>query len=303
MSDAPRFAGSIFVDGAFVPAARAQVSALDRGLLYGDGLFETFRTYRGIPFALDDHLSRLRQAAERIRLPVRRSSSWWRTVIAEVLRRNRLDSRDAVVRVTITRGAGGAGLIPPRGIRPTILVVARALPRQVSSWQQSGVPVVLLPFHPGLDGLLGGLKTTDYLTALMGKMLAREHGAFEGIYQTASGEVLEGTTSNVFLANGRRLETPPVSRGILPGITRERVLSIARRNGFAVRERTIRTRELRDAQAAFLTASTIEVMPIRSVDGHPLRGDRSSVAALHQLFRTDRDTELFRERQESAYKN
>ena len=150
--------------------------------------------------------------------------------------------------MTITRGAGGAGLVPPRGIRPTILVVARALPRHVSSWQQSGVPVVLLPFHPGLDGLLGGLKTTDYLTALMGKMLAREHGAFEGIYQTASGEVLEGTTSNVFLANGRRLETPPVSRGILPGITRERVLAIARRNGFAVRERTIRTRELRDAQ-------------------------------------------------------
>ena len=303
MSAAPRFAGSIFVDGRFVPAARAQVSALDRGLLYGDGLFETFRTYRGIPFALDDHLSRLRQAAERIRLPVHRSSSWWRTVIAEVLRRNRLDSRDAVVRVTITRGAGGASLIPPRGIRPTILVVARALPRQVSSWHQSGVPVVLLPFHPGLDGLLGGLKTTDYLTALMGKMLAREHGAFEGIYQTASGEVLEGTTSNVFLANGRRLETPPLSRGILPGITRERVLAIARRNGFAVRERTIRTRELRDAQAAFLTASTIEVMPIRSIDGHPLHGDRSSVAALHQLFRTARDTELFRESQESAYKN
>jgi branched-subunit amino acid aminotransferase/4-amino-4-deoxychorismate lyase len=81
------------------------------------------------------------------------------------------------------------------------------------------------------------------------------------------------------------------------------VLSIARRNGFAVRERTIRTRELRHAQAAFLTASTIEVMPIRSVDGHRLRGDRSSIAALHQLFRTDRDTELFRESQESAYKN
>jgi branched-chain amino acid aminotransferase len=219
------------------------------------------------------------------------------------LQRNRLGSRDAVVRITVTRGAGGDGLVPPRRIRPTVLVIARSLPRAVSKWQHAGVPVVLLPFHPGLGGLLGGIKTTDYLTALVGKSLAREHGAFEGIYQTPSGEVLEGTTSNVFLVSGRRVETPPVSRGILPGITRERVLSLARRNGFTVRERTIRASELRRAEAAFLTASTIEVMPIRSVDGRPLRGDRSVVEALHEIFCLARDAEVCHEAQKSTYKN
>lgn len=102
-------------------------------------------------------------------------------------------------------------------------------------WRMLATPLEL-PFHPGVEGFLAGLKTTDYLTALLGKKMARERGAFEGIHQTRGGEILEGTTSNVFLLRGGRLETPPLSRGILAGITRERVLTLAHSAGLRPRE-------------------------------------------------------------------
>ena len=291
----------VFLDGHFIAASRARVSALDRGLLYGDGLFETLRSYRGIPFALDDHIARLRRAGEHIRLRIPHSSAWWRRIISELLRRNHLVSRDAAVRITLTRGAGGEGLIPPRRCQPTLIVTARSLPRDLARRRRNGVAVTLLPFHPGLGGLLRGIKTTAYLTAMLGKIMARERNAFEGIYQTPSGEVLEGTTSNLFLLDGREMATPPVGRGILAGITRQRVLAIARQSAFRVHERIIHARELLGSRAAFLTASTIEVMPIESVDGVHLTRSLLEVAEIQALFAASRDAELALQRRTSAY--
>jgi branched-subunit amino acid aminotransferase/4-amino-4-deoxychorismate lyase len=296
-------AGFVVLDGALVAAATARVSALDRGLLYGDGLFETLRSYQGVPFAFADHLARLRAGGKRIRLRVPGSTSWWRTRVSTLLVRNHLGDRDALVRITVTRGAGGDTLLPPRRLPPTTLITARPVPSEIAKLQEVGVAVVLLPFHPGIGGLLSGVKTTDYLTAMMGKLLARERSAFEGIYQSAAGEILEGTTSNVFIVDGRGLATPPLSAGILPGITRQRVLALARAYGFDVRERTIAARELRGAKAAFLTASSIELLPIRAVDGRELRGDRSLVDELRRRFATARDAELSISSGTQPYKN
>jgi branched-chain amino acid aminotransferase len=284
MSRPRRRSGTVFLGGRFVAAADARISAFDRGFLYGDGLFETVRIYAGRPFALVEHLERMRFAADRIGLSVPNEPAWWREMIAELLRRNRLSRSDAAVRVTVTRGATGAGLLPPRRSRPTIFAVARRLPRELSSWQRVGVDVTLLPFHPGLDGYLSGLKTTDYLTALVGKAIARERGAFEGIYLTQTGKLLEGTTSNVFIVRRGVVETPPLRHGILAGITRGHVLEVARQARIPVAERPIHARELRTADEAFLTASTIEIVPIRSVEGRRLRRSGNTVARLRELF-------------------
>ncbi len=269
MSDVP---GAVFLNGRLVAAQAAKVSAFDRGLLYGDGIFETVRLYAGEPFALEEHLQRMRRAAERIRLPLPEPAAWWRRAIASLVRRNGLGDRDGSVRITVTRGVGGEGLLPARRAARTILISARPLPRSLLRWQRDGVGVILLPFHAGLGGYLAGLKTTDYLTAALGKWMARERGAFEGIYQTRAGEILEGTTSNVFVVRDGRLETPPLARGVLAGITRARVLRLARSAALRPREARLRARDLLAADEAFLTASTIGIVPIRHVDDHRVGG-------------------------------
>lgn len=273
----------VYLNGRFLPEARARVSALDRGLLFGDGLFETMRSYRGRPFALAAHLDRLRRAALHIHLSVRGNDAWWESRMVGLLRRNRLD--DAAVRLTITRGDAGDGLLPPRRAKPTVLMTTRRLDPRIPALQRRGVRVVVLPFHPGLGGFLAGRKTIDYLTALVGKTIARRRGAFEGIYSTPEGELLEGTTSNLFLVKGRRLVTPPLRRGVLPGITRGIVLRLARRAGLETAERPVTRRDLGSADEAFLTATTIEILPIQAVDQRRIGvADRPVTRRLQELF-------------------
>jgi branched-subunit amino acid aminotransferase/4-amino-4-deoxychorismate lyase len=277
---------TVYLNGRFLPASAAYVRAEDRGILYGDGLFETIRVYRGRPFALDAHLLRLRRAGERTRLRIPGGSTWWAATIVELLRRNRLDAKDAAVRLTITRGIdAGLGLLPPRRPRQTVLVSARPVAPHLAKWQRRGVAVVLLPFSPGSRGYLSGVKTTDYLTALLGKAIAHEQGAFEGIYCTSAGRVLEGTTSNLFVIRGNLLVTPPLAAGILPGITRAEVLGLARRAGLRPRERALHVRELQTADEAFLTASTIEIVPIRTVNRSRVGHGHPKTRELQTLFR------------------
>jgi aminodeoxychorismate lyase len=256
----------VYLNGRFLPASRARVQALDRGLLYGDGLFETLLVRAGRPIALREHLQRLRDGARRIGLSLAADREWWRRLAEEVVRRNRLEGGEAAVRITVTRGSGGEGLLPPRKPRPTLLVSARAVDPEVAQHRRRGVRVVFLPFHPGRGGLLAGVKTTAYLAAVIGKEAARRRGAFEGIYTTEDGEVLEGTTSNLFVVRNGRLLTPPASSGILAGVTRRTVLALARRAGLRVAEQKLRKTEVLGAEEAFLTASTLGIVPIRMLE-------------------------------------
>lgn len=277
----------VWLNGRFLQASRARVSALDRGLLYGDGIFDTVRAYDGRPFALEAHLRRLRRTGRRLGLVFPDDASVWERRIVELLRRNHLE--DAAVRLTLTRGSGGEGLLPPKRIRPTLLLTARGLDPAFAALQKTGVSVVLLPFHPGLAGLLAGQKTVDYLTAMIGKKMARRRGAFEGIYTAPSGEVFEGTTSNLFLVIGRTLLTPPLRSGVLPGITRALVMRLAREAGLTVRERRLFRADLGRAREAFLTASTIEIMPIRQIDGRRIAATVGPVTGrIQKLFRSQR---------------
>jgi branched-subunit amino acid aminotransferase/4-amino-4-deoxychorismate lyase len=281
--------GVVFLNGDFLPAASAAISPLDRGFLYGDGLFETIRIYAGVPFALEEHLRRLKAAGRDVRLRVPYSVPWWRDKIATLLAENGLEGQDAAVRLTISRGVGGDGLVLPKAPSPTILMMARRLPPDLEQRRRAGVKVTLLGFHPGAGGLLEGLKTTDYLTAAIGKTLAQERHAFEGLYQTQSGEILEGTTSNVFVVSHRGLMTPALSRGVLPGTTRDRVLLLARRAGMSVREIRLPLQALLEADEAFLTASTIEVVPIRRVDDQVIGNRENPVTReIQRLYTRDR---------------
>ncbi|MBI3783261.1 MAG: aminotransferase class IV [Deltaproteobacteria bacterium] len=261
MSGLPPF---VLLNGRIVPAARARISVFDRGLLYGDGLFETVRTYAGQPFALDDHLARLRKSAKQLGLRVPQRD--WAGDIERHLRRCRLTSTDAAVRITLTRGAGAPGLIPPPKLEPTVLMVATPIAASIERDQSRGIRVALLPF--GRVAFLAEHKTLDYLPAVLGRMYAQKHGACEGLY-VERGCVSEATTANLFVVRGSRLLTPPVS-GLLPGVTRKLTLEAAAMAGVEVRESVIRANALPRSSEMFITSSLIEVMPVIQVDGIPI---------------------------------
>jgi branched-chain amino acid aminotransferase len=255
----------VWLNGRLVEAARARVQALDRGLLHGDGLYETWRTYDGEPFAVAAHLRRLAAAARRLALPVPGDAALWERRSRLLVRRNGL--RDAAVRLTITRGDTGEAIVPERRAPPTVLLLVRPLPADLARRQRDGVRAVLLPFPRDASTTWGGLKLLGHASAVAGRMLAASRGADEGLYVTPAGDVTEGTTSNVFAVFGRTLVTPPLDAGILPGVTRGMVLTLARRAHLRVREAPLPARRLARADELFLTASTVEILPLVRLDG------------------------------------
>lgn len=247
----------VFLNGRFVRSERAKVSVFDRGLLYGDGLFETMRAYQGVPFALEDHLHRLRRSAEVLGLLV--PGYDWANGIARLLLRNRLLASDAWVRMTITRGAAPPSVQPPADpTKPTAIIMARAVDDRLRRLQRRGVAVKLLPYSR--HGFIPEHKSLNYLPTVLGKTLAAWHGAAEGIFVRQDGVVTEGTTSSLFLVSDGILRTPPVA-GILPGVTRRLVLQLAGRAGIPTAEEEIRPEDLGTADEAFLTSSVAEVVP------------------------------------------
>jgi branched-chain amino acid aminotransferase len=253
----------LLLNDRLVPARRATISALDRGFVYGDGLFETVRTYAGEPFGLTQHLRRLARSARVFRIPFTPSPSHWLPRVRRCLRANDLLTVDAAVRLTVSRGAG-FGIVPPKTLRPTVMMLATPLDPRVPTAQARGVSICFFPFRL-VTSTLPSHKTLHYLPAVLGKMIARRRGAWEAVYLGADDTVLEGTTSNVFAVERGRLVTPPL-RGILPGVTRHVLTTLAKRAGVAVVERRLTRRALLAADEVLLTASTIEVLPVVRVE-------------------------------------
>jgi branched-subunit amino acid aminotransferase/4-amino-4-deoxychorismate lyase len=254
----------VWLNGRVVDARSARVSALDRGLLHGDGVYDTWRTYEGRPFLLDAHLRRLAGAARRLGLPPPGDAAAWARRTRRLLRGAGL--AEGAARLTITRGRAGTGPLPHGRARPTLLLTVRPLPPDLARQQREGVGVVLLPFPRDAGPGWGDVKLVGHASAVVGRMLAARRRAAEALYVAPNGAVTEGTTSNVFVVERGTLVTPPADGTILRGVTRDLVLRLARRAGVAVREEAIDSARLRDADEAFLTASTIEVLPVVRID-------------------------------------
>ena len=254
----------VLLNDRLVPGVRATISALDRGFLYGDGLFETVRTYAGRPFGLPAHLRRLARSARFFRIPFDAAPAPWERRVHRLLAANALLEEDAAVRLTISRGAGPFGIVPPPGLRPTTLLLAHPLDPRLPAAQAGGVPICFFPYRL-VAGTFPSHKTLHYLPAVLGKIIARRRGAWEAVYLAADDTVLEGTTSNVFAVRDGALVTPPL-RGILPGVTRSLLTAIAARASIPLVEAPIRREELLRADEVFLSASTIEVLPVVRVE-------------------------------------
>jgi branched-subunit amino acid aminotransferase/4-amino-4-deoxychorismate lyase len=284
----------VWLNGRWLPARDARVSALDRGLLHGDGLYDTWRTYDGEPFAVAAHLRRLAAAARMLRLPPPAPASLWAQRARSLVARNGL--RDATVRLTITRGAAGEFLVPARAAAPTRLLTVRHLPADLAAQQTNGIAAVLLPFPRDVAPPWGGLKLLGHPSAVIGRMLAHRRGAREGLYLTPDGDVTEGTASNLFMVHGGAVVTPPTAGAVLGGVTRDLVVRLARRAGLPVREEAIPAVRLRRAAEIFVTASTVEILPIVRLDGRRVRTGRPGAVtrALQDAYRRTVATALSR---------
>jgi branched-chain amino acid aminotransferase len=244
----------VWLDGKLLDEEAARVSVWDHGFLLGDGVFETLRVYRGEPFALDEHLARLRQSAAAMRIPMPATDLAQAT--DHVLRANALT--EARMRITATSGPGPPGLARGNGT-PTVLVVA--LP--VVPWPPASTAIVSrlrLDEHSPL----AGVKTVSLAESVIALADARDAGADEALLLNVAGNLCEATTANVFLVRDGIAMTPPLDAGCLAGITRAHVL------GLEAVERTLSGEDLLQADEAFLTSSTREVQPLVAIDGRPV---------------------------------
>jgi branched-chain amino acid aminotransferase len=253
----------VWIDGAIVDEREAKVSALDRGLLSGYGLFETLRAYDGKPWALADHHSRLLSGGSLIDLSVP-DVERIAVAISDTLAAN--DLLDAGVRITITGGAGPVDVQADPDSPPTLIVIVWPI-RDYSELYERGAALVTIA-EGGRP--LAGVKTTSYAVSVAGRVAARRAGADDALFLGGHKRVLEATGSNVMVVKGTAIRTPPVEDTILPGVTRRYVLDVAVNEGFDVFEELLYMDDLLSADEVILTSSLREVYPARSIDGAPL---------------------------------
>lgn len=274
-------AGCICVNGRLREPARATVSALDAGFLLGDGLFESLRATGGVPYLLERHLRRLFAAAAVLEFTGMPSPDAIAEQVVRTLRRAALP--DAYVRVTVTRGAGGVGLAPPPD-GPTVVVAA--LPAQPLAPADSGIAATLLR---GRRERRAAAKSTSWQPAVVARRRVEGCGAEEGLYVSASGNVLEGVASNVFAVVDDHLLTPP-ARHCLPGITRGRLLELARAHGLEALEAPLSLDVLMRAEEMFVTNAVQGPRAVATVAGAVIgrRGPGGVFDTLHRLYVLDR---------------
>jgi branched-subunit amino acid aminotransferase/4-amino-4-deoxychorismate lyase len=247
-------------------------------VLYGEGLFETLRTYGGMPFALDKHLARLELSARALVIPLPAGLAGAARVISGLLRRNALP--DAVVRISVLAGRSAPGL-PSIAESSHLLVTVREVPRALEKERARGIRAVTV--RAGTIPL-SAHKTTSCLRGIAA-VRDRAH-AREIVYVDDAGRMLEGATSNIFALAGKLLTTPPADGRILPGVTRQIVLEIAGQAGLSVRQKTLSVKMAVEAEGLFITNSVIELLPVVQLDGRSIGAGRphSMVKSLHDLY-------------------
>ena len=270
----------VFLNGRFVEGGEAAVPALDRGLLYGYGLFETMHSYGGRVFRLEEHYRRLSEGAAVLDLPPALTLDDLRAAIDTLLERNGLG--DAYLRLTVTAGPAP----DDGGASPSVLLVARPLSGYPSALYRRGMAAVTSATRRNEASPLSRVKSLNYLDNLLAREEARRKGADEAILLNTRGLVAEGSASNVFLVSDGRLLTPGLDSGVLPGITRAAVLELAREAGIACAEGEVATEALVQAAEAFLTNSIMGVMPLTRLDGRPIGSGRPGpvAGAIRRLY-------------------
>jgi len=255
----------IWINGKIVKTKDAKVSIFDHGFLYGDGLFETMRAYSGKVFALDRHMVRLFSAAKKleIRMPYRK------TFLKNTINRlaKSLHSRSAYVRIAVTRGEGKIGLNPKLCKRPNVILYVGSFMGYPQSYYKKGARLITSSIRGDSGQALSGIKSNNYLKNILAFTEAKHRGKDDAIILNTEGFVTEATTSNIFIIKKASLITPKLDEGVLPGITRDAVISLAPILGLKVSERRLSLSKMKNADEAFLTNSITGIRGVVEIDG------------------------------------
>lgn len=263
-------AATVNVNGRVSDQEQAVISIFDHGFLYGEGVYETLRTYNGQPFLFDRHMRRLRKSAGMIALPIPLTDAQVDQRFRETMRAAGLGDgadREAYIRILVTRGIGELTYDPAATPVPSIVVIVKPNVDPPRDAFERGVKVALVGVvrnHP--DTVSPLIKSNSLLNNALAMQEALRSGAFEGVMRNFKGELAECTQSNLFIVKDGAALTPPIDAGLLPGITREFLFEVGAEAGIPVREAVLKDADLLAADEAFLTSTTREAVPIVQVD-------------------------------------
>lgn len=259
----------IWFDGKLVLPSEAKVSVFDHCLLYGDGVFEGMRSYGGKVFRLQAHLDRLEKSARAIRLEMPMTLQQLADATDETLKANNVV--DGYIRLVVTRGVGTLGLNPARTANPSVIIIADQIELYPKEMYEQGMGIVcssVIRNHP--NALNPRIKSCNYLNNILAKVEAQDANVLECVMFNHAGYVAECTGDNLFLVRDGGILTPPISAGILEGITRQAVIELAEKRGLPLRELDLTRHDLLVADECFLTGSAAEVIPVTTVDNQPV---------------------------------
>lgn len=282
----------VWIDGQYYDKDNARISVWDHGLLYGDGIFEGIRAYRGRVFRLEEHLERLYRSARSVLIEIPMPLPEMAERVLDCVRRNHLV--DAYIRLLVTRGVGDLGLDPRKCRRASVVIIADRISLYPPETYEAGLKLVVAGTRKNaIDALNPRIKSMNYLNNILAKIEAIQAGVAEAVMLDRNGFVTECTSENIFMVRDGVLFTPTPVVGILEGITRGVVMEMARSRGTRVEEAFMTTHDLFMADECFVTGTGAEILPVVEIsgrtigDGRPGPVTRELLGAYRDMTRTE----------------
>ncbi len=255
----------VYIDGTLYPKSEAKINVFDHGLLYGDGVFEGIRVYSGRIFRFAEHMERLYEGAEVIRLQIPLSRQKLEQAVVDTVKANGM--RDAYIRLVVTRGEGDLGIDPKKCSRSSIIIIVDKIQLYDEKLYKEGIPIITASTRRiSPDMISQRVKSLNYLNNIIAKMEANLAGVPESLMLSADGYVCECSADNIFIVKRGELLTPSPEFPILLGVTRAVVMEIAVRKGVPVRELPLTLHDVYVADECFLTGTGAELIPVISID-------------------------------------
>ena len=259
----------IWIDGKFYDKENAKISVYDHGLLYGDGVFEGIRVYRGRIFECDAHLRRLFDSARAIRLTPALTAEQLKVAMEQTIKINNFS--DCYIRLVITRGVGYLGLNPNRCPTPTVFIITDTIELYPPQMYEQGMSIItssVVRTHP--NSLSPRIKSLNYLNNILAKIEAADADVPEAVLLNQEGNVAECTGDNIFIVRLGKVQTPATADGILEGVTRHVMIELCQKLSIPCVEKSFQRHDLYIADECFLTGTAAEVVPVTRIDGRPI---------------------------------
>ena len=275
----------VYLNGDYLPIGEAKVSVLDRGFVFGDGVYEVIPVYHKQPFRLAQHLVRLQNSLDAVRIKNPCSNQQWEEILRNLISKNNF--ADQSIYLQVTRGVAKRDHFFPKDVQPTVFVMTNPLAAVDRDTALRGIAAITLD---DIRWQYCNIKAITLLPNVLLRQQAADNGAYEAIL-IRNGNVTEGAASNIFIVSNQVIKTPPKSPLLLPGITRDLVVELAQLNQLACQEVSFSETELFNADEIWLTSSTREIFPVVTLNGKPVQTGKagpltSKMYDIYQEYKT-----------------